>query len=182
MFGISTRRCDFVSVVGVLAAFAASFLPGAAWAVGSTPVTVVNPADIAKAEGIQHPYQAQEGCFFPAAFPQECGAIIHNPASQRLVIEFVSGLCGIPSGNNNNVTEAVIKTIIGGDLVPHFLPAQPPVLRSDGIQQIITVSQQVRLYADPGEDILLQAFTVNPSDIGGSGCRFSLSGQAVTVP
>lgn len=62
-----------------------------------TPVIVTNPADIAKAEGIQQPYQAQAHCNFAKAFPDACNATITSPPSQRLVIEFVSVSCGLTS-------------------------------------------------------------------------------------
>jgi len=48
-------------------------LGGPAWALGSTPVTVVNPVDIAKAEGIQQPYQQESACSsFSDSFPSSC--------------------------------------------------------------------------------------------------------------
>lgn len=74
-------------------------LSGPAFALGSTPVTVVNPADIAKAEGIQTPFQSSAGCVFSSEFSGLCFANIAAPASQRLVIEFVSAFCNV-IGNN----------------------------------------------------------------------------------
>jgi hypothetical protein len=61
------------STFRVAATLATMCLAGPAWALGSTPVTVVNPADIAKAEGIQHPYQAGIPCDFGATgIASEC--------------------------------------------------------------------------------------------------------------
>jgi hypothetical protein len=179
MFTITTLRRDFTFLVGVVTALAAFFLPGAAWAVGSTPVTVVNPADIAKAEGIQQPYQARTFCTFTTSDPLNCLATISSPQSQRLVIEFVSGNCAIAASNGNNILTATIGTIIGGNFVDHTLAPQPPVPTLQGTQ-FVNISQQVRLYADPLTIIQFHVNTVNPSTQ--ENCQFNLSGQAVTVP
>jgi hypothetical protein len=179
MFSISTLRHDFRFLLGVVTAFAAFSLPGAAWAVGSTPVTVVNPADIAKAEGIQQPYQASTNCNFTTSDPLNCLAQIFTPESQRLVIEFVSGSCATPT-NDNNIVIAKIGTTSGGKFVDHILAPQPPVLSPGSGAQFISISQQVRLYADP---LSIIEFGVNTANVSNpDGCQFNLSGQAVTVP
>jgi hypothetical protein len=178
MFGISTLRCDFTFQVGVVAAFATFSVPGVAWAVGSTPVTVVNPEDIAKAEGIQQPYQTRAFCTFTTSDPHNCFAEIFSPQSQRLVIEFVSGSCAIPASDGNNVLTATIGTTSGGNFVDHTLVTQPPVPTLQGTEFVI-MSQQVRLYADPSSII---QFSVNTASVSNpDNCQFNLSGQAVTA-
>jgi hypothetical protein len=171
MLGISTVRSVLLLMTVVLGAFSFS-LP--TWALGSTPVTVVNPGDIAKAEGIQQPYQANVSCTFGQAFPfnNSCDTNFGTPSSQRLVIEFVSGQC--PLEANNIVTEAAILTTVGGGgTIRHYLSVQQPS------SQPSTISQPVRIYADPSSTIFFEVITLNPNKFG---CQFSVSGQAITVP
>jgi hypothetical protein len=160
MFKTSTFR--------VAAILAGICLCGPAWALGSTPVTVVNPADIAKAEGIQQPYSNIISCSFDKLFGG-CGAAITAPPSQRLVIEFVSGFCQFSNASNSlRVVQLFIKTG-GGDEVGNVLSIQAPG----------TISQLVRLYADPSSEVRFDALAF--SGVSG-GCFFTVSGQAVAVP
>lgn len=163
MFKTSTLRAA--------ATLAAMCLSGSAWALGSTPVTVVNPADIAKAEGIQHPYQAGDIlCNFSDISPDVCEGQLNAPATQRLVIEFVSAACGLVSGVT--FTGATMQTTAGNVSVVHSLAAPAPPSHNIG--------QQVRIYVDPASTMF---FTVEMtgSNLGGL-CTFSLSGQAIAVP
>src|ERR1700757_2177834 len=69
---------------------------------GSTPVTVVNPTDIAKAEGGQHPYHFRVDCnslSAPVGGEFGCGGVVSAPPNQRLAIEYVSGSCAYNSGS-----------------------------------------------------------------------------------
>lgn len=150
------------------ATLAAICLSGPAWALGSTPVTVVNPADIAKAEGIQHPFQAGDIECIVSGF--ECGGSLTAPPTQRLVIEFVSASCGLNPGIV--IIGAALQTFVAGGSAHHFFAAPPPSSKN--------LSQQVRLYADPGSDLVfsLELSGANP----GGNCIFSVSGQAIAVP
>jgi hypothetical protein len=182
MFSILRRRRDFTFLLGVITALAGFTVAGTAWAVDSKPVTVVNPADIAKAEGIQNPHQAEATCIFIDNLPfSNCDAFIETPASQRLVIEFVSGACLMFT--NNNVRAAGITTSVGGNSVTHILATQAPTSVSGfqgGDEQEVNISQQVRIYADAHTTIHLSVTTWNSNNI--FSCGFSVSGQAVTVP
>lgn len=163
MFKTSTFRAA--------ATLAAICLSGPAWALGSTPVTVVNPSDIAKAEGIQHPYQAGIPCAFGATgIPSSCSGSLTAPPAQRLVIEFVSATCGLNPGVA--IIGATLGTSVSGSFVTHSFAAPAPSSENLG--------QQVRLYADPGStlEFSLDLSAVNP----GGGCIVSVSGQAVAVP
>src|SRR5262249_27663935 len=143
-----------------------------AWALGSTPVTVVNPADIAKAEGIQHPYQAGEiVCSFTDFSPNGCLGHMDTPPTQRLVIEFISFVCGLNPGVR--IAGASITTKVGpGQGVTHHLAV--PAAPSNAI------GQQVRIYADPASTMSLNVETT--ADNPAAACIFSLSGQAIDVP
>src|SRR5947207_2636834 len=93
MFSVQCR----VRFAGSLAAASLLLLLSSpeTWAAGPSPssplpVTVTNPADIAKAEGVQHPYQASVACGFP---DNTCTGSINTPNNQRLILEYVSGFC-----------------------------------------------------------------------------------------
>ena len=158
--------------LGVAATLAAICLSGPAWALGSTPVTVVNPADIAKAEGIQHPFQAGEiVCSFSGFFLDSCLGQMTTPPTQRLVIEFISVVCGLNSGVR--IAGVSITTKVGpGQGVPHHLAIPAPPANAIG--------QQVRIYADPATTMSFNVETT--ADNPAAACIFSLSGQAIDVP
>jgi len=156
------------TLLAAAAVLAAMCLSAPAWALGSTPVTVVNPADIAKAEGIQQPYSNIISCSFDKLFGG-CGAAITAPPSQRLVIEFVSGFCQFSNASNSLRVVQLFVNTGGGDEVGNILSIQAPG----------TISQLVRLYADPSSQVRFDALAFS-GDSGG--CFFTVSGQAVTVP
>ena len=131
------------------------------------PVIVTNPTDIAKAAGIQQPYQARADCNFAKSFPDACDATIATPPSQRLVIEFVSASCGLAS----RVTVIQLGTFVNGGQVFHKLIPNLGYV----------ASQQVRIYADPSSNILFNVLSVKP-ETPAANCFFSISGQAVSVP
>jgi hypothetical protein len=142
-------------------------------------VTVVNPGDFAKAEGIQQPYQTYATCSFGGGGfeDQECDVTIQTPATQRLVIEFVTGQCSLVG--NNGIYNAIIGTTAGGNFVAHYLAVQPRSFPAPGngtLQQ--TISQQLRIYADPLSTIEFNVFASGPNTP--EVCFFTLSGQAVS--
>src|SRR5438045_979271 len=102
----------------LMGAFANFLSPETAWALGSTPVTVVNPTDIAKASGIQHPYQDEPGsCAFGGG--DSCTKVFNPPANQRVVIEYVSGACAFDGGAP--LVQVVVVTTVNGIGVAHRL-------------------------------------------------------------
>ena len=153
-------------------------LCGPAWALGSTPVTVVNPADIAKAEGIQHPYQNDVICDFSSG-AQACSASFTSPTNQRLVLEYISGNCGLASGLQ--LTQIGITTQLGEQFhTEQHLLAVPAGVTSFGAQEF-TFGQTVRLYADQNSTIEASA-VANNLNSNVSFCRIVFSGQAIDVP
>jgi hypothetical protein len=163
MFKTSTFRAA--------ATLAAMCLSGPAWALGSTPVTVVNPADIAKAEEIQQPYADAISCTFTNNCPQfgnSCQGKASVPATQRLILEFVAGGCT----QSRTINFIQIRTQFSADIfsdLGYQLVLQPPVN---------PISQPVRLYAFPSTEI---SFFVS-ADPGAGSCSLVFSGQAVAVP
>jgi hypothetical protein len=165
-----------ISMFRVAATIAAICLCGPAWALGSTPVTVVNPADIAKSEGIQHPYQTEVQCLFENN-SNVCFTSFTSPTSQRLVFEFISGQCFLNSAQD--LISLFISTTIGGQSAQHFISSPPSRTFFGGM--IVNFGQAVRIYADQNTTINFEA---NSSDFANSSnsCNLTISGQAIDVP
>ena len=60
-------------------------------------VTIINPASIAKAEGVQHPFQLAVSC--ESTGSATCESPFKLPANRRLVIEYVSSRCNVPANS-----------------------------------------------------------------------------------
>ena len=73
------------------------------------------------------------------------------PAGQRLVIEYVSGLCGIPG----TLTTAfpLIESVTSGGTVAHAITM--PSGSIPAIQGNVEFGQLVKIYADPGTNVTL---------------------------
>jgi hypothetical protein len=165
MFKTSTFR--------VAATLATICLSGSAWALGSTPVTVVNPADIAKAEGIQHPYQKEVHCSFQN---NGCFASLTSPTTQRLVFEYISGSCPMDAAGGQLLLG--IFSTVAGVSATNWIPA-PPSIVSD-TRAIVNFGQVVRIYADQNTEI---DFTAGASGTtSNAACTVVFSGQAIDVP
>ena len=145
---------------------------------GSAPVTVVNPADIAKAEGIQHPYQHEAQCGFGGG--SSCVSSFNTPPNQRLVFEYISGVCAFPPGQK--LSQVVVSTQAGGEGVTHRLGIidHAGVADSDGTL-VVPFGQIVRIYADQSTTVLVQG--VGPRGTSNiQTCAFIFSGQAIDGP
>jgi AraC-like DNA-binding protein len=130
------------------------------------PSTVVNPADIAKALGIQQPVT------FSLTFSAESGVVPTStlytvPSNQRLIIEYASGSCNLANGAN--LDNLVIEVHPGSN----FFPVNLPPLSTSG-----NFAHTVKIYADPASIIGL-----NTNGSGGAfNCVATFSGQLVDVP
>ena len=108
-----------------LSVFAAALAaPSLAFAIGSTPVTVVNPADIAKAQGIQQPYQV---AIFCASGGVGCGGDLLLPSAQRLVIEYAPATAA--STAEPSLADISITTNSGGAIASHYISQTSGVSR-----------------------------------------------------
>ena len=186
-------------------ALVAGLAPFNVHALGSTPVTVVNPtpipvgitgtpnvnvtntvpvtgnvsitnsSDIAKAQGIQHPFQIRLEGNAINSYISVAGYQV--PANQRLVVESVEAECTFSS---TQVPVAFkLSTTVNSSFVEHILNIDPNQFRRPLYQQ----SQQVRFYADAGSSVGIAIFADSTSSlIGYPNCNFYLSGQLVDAP
>ena len=172
------------STFRVAATLAGICLCGPAWALGSTPVTVVNPADIAKAEGIQHPFQGNIICSDTSTNGAAtfCDGATTTPPGKRLVIEYVAAECGLDAGEAlrrvfvHTETQALFEGGGVGSSGDHSLN----VLDHFGVAQFVAMGQPVRFYADPNTQIKVSA-----QETGAHNdffCTFDFVGQAIDVP
>jgi hypothetical protein len=144
-------------------------LAGLGWAdQPAHPVIVTNPADIAKAEGVQHPYQASTLCTFVGNI---CLINVTTPSNQRLVIEYASGNCGLNAG-------VFVQTLLieEAGLAPQFLSPPYPIVGAS----FTSFGQSTRIYIDGNVQLTFEAVSTSAND--GRACRFSVSGQSIDVP
>jgi hypothetical protein len=96
-------------------------------------------------------------------------------ASKRLVIEYVSIYCSLPA---NQVLSGFVATVVGGVSAAHLVPNSPAAI----VPQPITTANAggpVRLYADPGTSVSVQAS--RQDNVGLVICFASFSGQLVNL-
>lgn len=168
------RVCGFIALT-------AAITPSLAFALGSTPVTVVNPTEIAKAQGIEKPFQATIQCV--RTFGASCSGSTAVPSNQRLIIEYVSGSCEIDS-RSQLIADVIVSTTSSGVSVSHYINVTDKrgVSRGGGVAFDANFGQQVRIYADTGV-VFLTLFAAGLTTIPGiPDCTIALSGQAVSLP
>lgn len=175
------------SIAGIVAAVATItvLVPSPGWAIGSTPVSVVNPVDIAKAQGIQQPFQSQINCDATGGFGIRCFGAAAVPPGQRWVIEYVSASC-LLDNTRQTMSQVYLSTSIGGYAPLHYLAIHDRVGAqgdSGTVINVVQLGQPVRLYADAGTSVRFGMGTSGISQFAGYPyCSVSLSGQAVSVP
>jgi hypothetical protein len=158
---------------------------GDALALGSTPVTVTNPADIAKAEGIQHSFQANLQCANSTSngFATFCSGTATLPANQRVVIEWVSLECFIDSAEllRRAIVHTATTTLFEdggfGSSGDHTLN----IIDHSGAGGDVSIGQPVRFYGDAGTQISVEAQETG-SHAGSFFCTFGFTGQAIDTP
>ena len=141
-------------------------------------VTVTNPAAIAKAEGIQHPFQESLDCRPSASLTCEPSFTLNN--NRRLVIEYVSAICTIPT---NTVLQGVgVRTTVGsGGEILHVLNHVDHPSSDIATPHIAIAAHAVRIYADAGSTVRFAA-AVRSTGVPDWSCNVSLSGQSIEVP
>ncbi len=118
----------------------------------------------------------------PARQPFQVSILTGNftvPAGKRLVIEFVSGLVVTPpTCRLRNLILMTSISIQGQQVIANHRFV--PTLTASGISNDNLISQETRLYADPGTTVrVIPNFSVQFCDaIGG----FSVTGYLVDVP
>ena len=94
------------------------------------------------------------------------------PNGKRLVIEYVSGEGSLPAGNKLLFARLQVET--QGSIVLHrFLPV---LTGTEGNVDVFLVSQQTRLYADPGSTVILSVLPANAI------FSVTVSGYLVDIP
>jgi hypothetical protein len=100
------------------------------------------------------------------------------PANKRLVIELIAGEIFVPTGQ---LLRVKVGTTSNGILAPDFALNFSTKTPFSVSQDIYTATLPVRLYADPGTTIILQA--ARNSTTGSSGtAEISFSGYPVNLP
>lgn len=148
-------------------------IPFHAQAVGSTPVTVVNAAELAKAMGVQHPFQVQMTCAATNS-DASCTNRYPVPPDQRLVIEYVSLQCS-NDWNARLIFARLWTSTDGTHFIGHYLNLGSS---ADPAGSMAQVGHVVKLYAAPGSQIMFDAI----ADASSPHCVVVLSGQAIDVP
>jgi hypothetical protein len=155
------------------------FAPGAGYAQGAKPasdVNVVNTPNVRDADSpARQPVQAGKTC--SADNVVGCQANIYTvPQGKRLIIEFASMDANI---NVGQVAQLEVQTTVGGELVVHRFPTTQPAVAFSG-QGSATLGQQVRLYAEAGDIVILSG--IRNITTGPALFRFTISGHLVDVP
>jgi hypothetical protein len=167
------RRVRALAIGITLAA--AIVIPFHAQAVGSTPVTVVNATELAKAMGVQHPFQKSMTCE-PYRSDDICMWSHDVSPNQRLVIEYVSMQCSLPSSGRLGLLR-LYTSVNGTDIVGHYLNSGAAAAPFGGS---VEFGHLVKLYAAPGSRIQFDG-DIRSGD-SSTRCTVTLSGQAIDVP
>lgn len=149
-------------------------IPFQAQAAGSTPVTVVNATELAKAMGVQHPFQTSMTCE-PYREDGICMWSYAVPSNQRLVIEYVSMQCWLPSSARLGLLR-LYTSVNGADPVRHYLNSGAAAPFGGSVE----FGHLVKLYAAPGSRIQFDG-DIRSGD-SSTLCTVTLSGQAIDVP
>jgi hypothetical protein len=142
-------------------------------------VVVANPADIAKAMGIQTPFSLPMTCVNNLGPNNVCDATAKVPAGVRWVIKHISALCYSPV--NTTVTLAWVQTTVGGALSVVYLNL-PPSRFLNATKWFTSASQVTETYADPGSQVVLFANLSATAPTSQFACDLILQGQAISVP
>lgn len=163
----------FTRQLALSAAFAASlaFTSASAWALGSTPVTVVNPATspVPTTDANEPALQPFQATLFPhSSTSNEATDTFTVPAGKRLVIEYYSGQ---PQDLSGGADGMVLTTTAGGTFAQYIV-----YVNANTTNQ---VNQTTRIYADPGSTVEAFAFNANASSCAGF---VTVSGHLVNLP
>jgi hypothetical protein len=143
-----------------------------AWALGSTPVTVVNPttSPVPTADVNEPALQPFQATLFPhSPSSNEATDTLTVPAGKRLVIEYYSSQAQDLSGGAAGM---VLLTTAGGTTVQYIIYVDATTNNQ--------VNQTARIYADPSSTV--EAFAFNTAPAMSCAGILSVSGHLVDVP
>lgn len=138
--------------------------------IGNTTNTPVLVRDV-DSNAARQPFQATTNLVFTSGFNNQGAFIASVPAGKRLVIEYVSMVLLLPTGQKPSQAEIVT------DNFPHFLIATQQ--GSFGVFDTFSVSQQVRLYAD--SSVAFNVVRSANDGVDGS-LTATISGYLINVP
>lgn len=134
-------------------------------------VTVTNPADIAKALGVQNAYSTEIQC---EATNGPCVATFTAPSNQRLVLEYVGLHCGIAAPDQ--LTTVSVTATNAGTSIRSFIGFNSVV---QGPVNSQSATQLTRIYVDAGTTVTVTfALSANTT----ANCGGGIQGQAINVP
>jgi hypothetical protein len=164
--------------LGIIFSVSLTLTAASAWALGSTPVTVVNPADFAKALGVQHPVTFQVFFNDPSTGPFSQYVV---PTTQRLIIEYAGGSCTVA-----NASVDVFDVDIGppSARVTQIIPVALPPISSPNVFLDVsgTFGHLVRIYVDPGTAVSIAPGSESTGTNGTVSCSATMTGQLIDVP
>ena len=135
----------------------------------ASPVTA---ADIAKALGIQHPVSFALNKSTIAAD----NSSFQVPATQRLIIEYVTGYCRFSNGSFGGLNILVSPSF-------EFYPVNIPLFDPFNPPPSLTFAHPARIYVAPGSTVQLNALEETATASGAQlACTGFASGQLVDVP
>ncbi|HTT36356.1 MAG TPA: hypothetical protein VMH32_01655 [Burkholderiales bacterium] len=98
------------------------------------------------------------------------------PANKRLVIEYVSFSASVPTDQR---VMGTVSTALASGAASFVVSVAPQ--GSDGFKDYFAGSQVVRIYADPGTDVVAECDRVPPLGTGAGSCTFAISGYFVDI-
>lgn len=125
-------------------------------------------------ENDRHPFQDTLTVNIPAG-SNNFSNILLVPNGKRLVIEYLAAETNLPPGQKINILS--IGTTVNGNFVPYYLPAVKTA--KDGPLDQFLTNQLVRLYADPGTQVVV--FFARNGTNGVAGTDVAISGYLVEL-
>jgi hypothetical protein len=152
---------------------------------GGTPTVNLSPGAIVDArqagewnvdiDRVQMPFQRAQSFVVPDGALEGSGDLLQVPAGHRMIIEQVTALAFSNANNPDQRWRFLsVETMVDGVVAVHHLP-----FAFDGFNASV-VSQQVRLYADPGSLITLRSGRNFTS--GNFGTNATVSGYLIPAP
>ena len=126
----------------------------------------------------RQPFQAQLSFGLPFGQTGVISPVTVVPAGKQLVVEHVSVAGYMPTGQK--LLQVAIWTTVGGISGEHVLTVSPQGTDSGGVNDFFTVSQDLRLYSDPGSTIYCSGVRDNSTSTGN--IAGTISGYLVNVP
>ncbi len=145
----------------------------------SLPVHVTNtPLPVREvANPAIQPFQAAGSALVEFTDISKTFTLVTVPAGKRLVIEYAEASGFFEEGTKMS---AIITTTVGGVTLQHQLAMIDQGVQSGSL--VFVAAQPMRLYADPGTDVIGIVSRGDPHPPGGGGWGIAISGYFVNLP